>query len=175
FCYTFARPASGMGYNVSVRKKPLLRLYEAGLVIFGDRFTDGIGGKVLDIIFLVSILSGAAVTLGLGAPIVTYNIAALFNIDISFGLTLIVTIIWVCLFSTSAYLGIEKGIKKLSTLNMYLAGIFALGVMILGPGVFILDYFTDTIGFLLTHYFDLSFHTNALDMGGSTHIESHTV
>src|SRR5699024_11503871 len=48
-------------------------------------------------------------------------------------------------------------------------------VMILGPGVFILDYFTDTIGFLLTHYFDLSFHTNALDMGGSTHIESHTV
>src|SRR5699024_396506 len=124
---------------------------------------------------LVSILSGAAVTLGLGAPIVTYNIAALFNIDISFGLTLIVTIIWVCLFSTSAYLGIEKGIKKLSTLNMYVAGIFALAAMILGPGVFRLSYFTYTLTFLLTSYSDLSFHTSALDMGGRTHTESHTV
>src|SRR5690625_7819194 len=57
---------------------------------------------------------------------------------------------------------------------MFLAGLYACEVMIHGHGVFSLVYFTDTICFLLTHYFYLSFNTNALDMGGSTHIESHT-
>ncbi len=171
----FVMAAPAMGYILHVRKRPMMRISEACRVIFGDQFTDGIGGKILDIIFLISILAGAAVTLGLGAPIVTYNVAELFDIDITFGLTLIVTIIWVCLFSTSAYLGIEKGIKKLSTLNMYLAAIFALGILLFGPGIFILNYFTDTIGFLVSHYVDLSFYTNSLDLKGSTFIETNTV
>lgn len=171
----FVMAAPAMGYILHVRKKPFMRISEACRVLFGDQFTDGMGGKILDIIFLVSILSGAAVTLGLGAPIVTYNIAELFNIEITFTLTIIVTLIWVMLFSISAYLGIEKGIKRLSTLNIYLAGLFAVFVMVLGPGIFILDYFTDTIGFLLSHYPDLSFYTNSLNVGGTTHIESHTV
>ncbi|WHX27913.1 BCCT family transporter [Virgibacillus halodenitrificans] len=171
----FVMAAPAMAYVLHVRKRPFMRISEACRVIFGDKFTDGIGGKILDIIFLVSILSGAAVTLGLGTPIITYNVAELFNIEVNFILTLIVTLIWVFLFSISAYLGIERGIKKLSTANMYLAGAFALFVVLIGPGVFILDYFTDTIGFLASNYFDLALYTNSLDLNGSTHIESHLI
>ncbi|MUV36387.1 Glycine betaine transporter BetP [Lentibacillus sp. JNUCC-1] len=171
----FVMAAPAMGYVLHVRKKPFMRISEACRVLFGDKFTDGIGGKVLDIIFLISILTGAAVTLGLGAPIVTYNVAELLNTEITFTLTLIVTLVWVGLFSVSAYLGIEKGIKRLSTLNMYLAAAFALFVMVIGPGIFILDYFTDTVGFLFSNYTDLAFYTNSLDLKGSTHIESHIV
>lgn len=171
----FVMAAPAMGYILHVRKKPFMRISEACRVIFGDKFTDGLGGKILDIIFLVSILTGSAVTLGLGAPIVTYNVAELFNIEISFTLTIIVTVIWVALFSISAYLGIEKGIKRLSTFNMYVAGAFAIFIMVLGPGVFILDYFTDTIGFLLSNYFDMSLYTNSLDLEGTTFMESHLV
>ncbi|OZU90582.1 choline transporter [Virgibacillus indicus] len=171
----FVMAAPAMGYILHVRQTHFMRVSEACRVIFGDKFTDGIGGKILDVIFLVSILSGAAVTLGLGAPIITYNISALFDIEITFGLTLIVTIVWVFLFSISAYLGIEKGIKRLSTFNMYLAAAFALFVVILGPGVFILNYFTETIGFLFSHYIDISFYTNSLDLEGTTHMESNTV
>ncbi|MFD1445025.1 BCCT family transporter [Oceanobacillus profundus] len=171
----FVMAAPALGYLVHVRKKPHMRISEACRSIFGDTFTDGIGGKILDVIFLVSILSGAAVTLGLGTPIVTYSLAEIFNIEITFGLTLIVTIVWVLFFSISAYLGIERGIKKLSTLNMYLAGIFAVFIMVAGPGVFILNYFTDSIGFLFTHYIDMSLNTNAVYPGESTHIQSNTV
>lgn len=171
----FVMAAPAMGYVLHVRKKPFMRISEACRCIFGDKFTDGIGGKVLDVIFLISILSGSAVTLGLGTPIITYNLSKLFNIEITFGLTLIVTIVWVILFSMSAYLGIEKGIKKLSTLNMYLAGIFALFIMIAGPGIFILNYFTETVGFLFTNYIDMSLYTNSTDLNGSTFMESNTV
>ncbi|MFD1361844.1 BCCT family transporter [Lentibacillus salinarum] len=171
----FVMAAPAMGYVLHVRKRPFMRISEVCRVIFGDKFTDGIGGKLLDIIFLVSILAGAAVTLGLGAPIVTYNLAELLNIDITFGLTLIVTIIWVFLFSLSAYLGIERGIKKLSTFNMYLAGIFALMVMIIGPGIFIFNFFTDSVGHLLANYISFSINTDSINMEGSTYVVSNTV
>ncbi|MEF2291754.1 BCCT family transporter [Virgibacillus dokdonensis] len=171
----FVMAAPAMGYILHVRKSPVMRISEACRVIFGDQFTDGVGGKILDIIFLISILAGAAVTLGLGAPIVTYNLAELLNIEINFTLTFIVTVVWVLLFSVSAYLGIERGIKKLSTLNMYLAGAFALIIMLIGPGIFILNYFTDSVGFLVSNYVDMSFHTNSLSIGGTSHIESQTI
>ncbi|MGO4889261.1 BCCT family transporter [Anaerobacillus sp. MEB173] len=171
----FVMAAPALGYVLHVRKKPLLRISEACRCILGDKLTDGIGGKIVDVIFLISILSGAAVTLGLGAPIITYNLAKLFSIEITFTLTLIVTIIWVVLFSISAYLGIEKGIKRLSTLNMYIAGAFALFIMLAGPGIFILDYFTDSVSFLLTNYMNMSLHTNSLDMVGSMYIVKNTV
>ncbi|KKB43107.1 BCCT family transporter [Bacillus thermotolerans] len=171
----FVMAAPAIGYVLHVRKKPLMRISEACRSIFGDKFTDGAGGIVLDIIFLISILSGAAVTLGLGAPIVTYNLAELLNIEITFGLTLAVTIVWVILFSLSAYLGIEKGIKRLSTLNIYIASAFALFVMFAGPGVFILNYFTESVGFLLTNYLNISLYTNSLNVEGSTYMEGNTV
>lgn len=171
----FVMAAPALGYILHVRKKPHMRISEACRVIFGDKFTDGLGGIVLDVIFMISILSGAAVTLGLGAPIVTYNVAALFNMDQSFLLTLIVTVIWVFMFTISAYLGIDKGIKKLSTFNMYLAGGFAIFVLVLGPGVFIMNYFTESLGFLFSHYIKMFSYTNSLDIDGGTHIESHKV
>ncbi|WP_280772073.1 BCCT family transporter [Salipaludibacillus daqingensis] len=171
----FVMAAPAMGYILHVRKRPLMRISEACRCIFGDRFTDGVGGKFLDIIFLVSILSGAAVTLGLGTPIVTYNLSQLFTIEVTFGLTLIVTVLWVFLFSMSAYLGIDKGIKRLSTFNMYLAGAFALFIMVVGPGVFILDYFTETVSYLLTNYINISLYTDSLSTEGATHVQSNTV
>lgn len=85
----FVMAAPAMGYILHVRKRPFMRVSEALRVLFGDKFTDGLGSKILDIIFLVSILAGAAVTLGLGKPIVTYNLAALLNVEITFEMTFI--------------------------------------------------------------------------------------
>jgi len=171
----FVVAAPALAYVLHVRKKPFMRISEACRTIFGDKFTDGFGGVVLDIIFMISILSGAAVTLGLGTPIVTYNLAALFNIEQSFTLTLIVTIVWVLMFTISAYRGLDKGIKILSTFNMYLAGAFAVFVLLIGPGVFIMNYFTESLGFLFSNYVDTFLYTNSLDMKGETHIEGHKV
>src|SRR5699024_4623725 len=61
------------------------------------------------------------------------------------------------------------------TLNMYLAALFALFVMIIGPGIFILNFFTDSVGHLLANYIDISIYTDSTNMGGSTYIVSNTV
>ncbi|MFD2190829.1 BCCT family transporter [Pistricoccus aurantiacus] len=167
--------APAMGYILHVRQRPLMRISEASRSVLGDRVVDGLGGAFLDILFLVSILSGAAVTLGLGAPIVTYNLAELIDIEVTFGLTLTVTLVWVVMFSISAYLGIEKGIKRLSTFNIYLAGAFALFILFAGPGVFILSFFSDSIAFLFSRYLEMSLGTGSVREGGASHVQSNTV
>ncbi|EDL64086.1 choline transporter [Bacillus sp. SG-1] len=171
----FVMIAPAMGYVLHVKKRPLMRISEACRILFGNKFTDGWGGKSLDILFLLSILTGAAVTLGLGAPIITHNLSALFNIEVTFGLTIIVTIVWVILFSFSAYMGIDKGIKRLSTMNMYLAGLFGLFIIVAGPGVFILNYFSDSFSFLLSNYLNFSLNTDSVHLGEASHIQSNTV
>lgn len=171
----FVMIAPAMGYILHVKKRPLMRISEACRVLFGDKFTDSWGGRILDVLFLVSILAGAAVTLGLGAPIITHNLSELLGMDVTFTMTIIVTIIWVALFSISAYLGVEKGIKRLSTMNMYLAGIFSVFIIIAGPGVFILNYFSDSVTFLLANYLSFSLNTDSVHQGQASHVQSNTV
>ncbi|MFZ5968353.1 MAG: BCCT family transporter [Bacillota bacterium] len=171
----FVMSAPAMAYILHVRKRPLLRISEACRCVFGDKFTDGLGGRMLDILFLVSIVAGAAVTLGLGTPIVTTLLSKLFGLKITFTLTLIITIVWIICFTASAYLGIEKGIKRLSTFNMYLAAAFGIFVMLIGPGVFILNHFTDSVGFLLKNYIDISFYSDSLSTTGASSIQRYTV
>ena len=171
----FVMAAPAIAYIIHVKKKPKMRISEATRVLFGDKFTDGLGGILLDILFLVSILSGAAVTLGLGTPIITSNLASLLDTDVTFTMTLIVTIVWVILFSISAYVGIDKGIKRLSVLNMYMAGAFALFVVTIGPGIFIMDFFTDTVGHLLSNYLTFSFFTESTVIEQTAFIKNHLV
>ncbi|CAM2902896.1 BCCT family transporter [Salinicoccus roseus] len=171
----FVMTAPAIAYIIHVKKRPMMRISEATRVIFGDRFTDGVGGILIDILFLVSILSGAAVTLGLGTPIITSNLAALLDTEVTFTMTMIVTFIWVALFSLSAYLGIEKGIRRLSLLNMYLAAFLAIFILIVGPGIFIMDFFTDTIGHLLNNYLTYSFFTDSVAVEQTAHMRSHMI
>jgi choline-glycine betaine transporter len=171
--FVCAGPA--MGYVIHVRKRPLLRVSEVYRCIFGDKFADGIGGMLLDIFFVIAILAGTSTFLGLGTPIVTTFLNHLFGFEINFRLTVIVTLIWIVLFTGSAYLGLEKGIKNLSTFNMYLAAIFGIFIMIAGPTVFILDFFTDTVGFYLNHHNDIIFYSDSMRTGEPGYMQRYTV
>ncbi len=171
----FSLSAPAFGYILHVRKKPVVRVSEVCRCVFGDRFTDGLGGKVLDVLFLIAIVAGSATFLGLGTPIVSAIVSKLFHIEMNFLLTFVITIIWIALFTTSVYLGLEKGIKNLSVFNMYLAAFFALFLIVLGPTLFIINYFTESVGFLFSHYIDLSFYTDSLKTDGSSHIQRYSV
>lgn len=171
----FVMAAPAIAYIIHVKKRPMMRISEATRILFGDKFTDGLGGTLLDILFLVSILSGAAVTLGLGTPIITANLAALLDTEVTFTMTLIVTVVWVFLFSLSAYVGIEKGIKRLSVANIYLSAGLALFIIIVGPGIFIMDFFTDTVGHLISNYLTFSFFTESTVVEQTSFIKNHLV
>src|SRR5699024_7317432 len=66
-----------------------------------------------------------------------------------------------------------KGIKKLSVLNIYMAAFLALFILVIGPGVFIMDFFTETIGHLLTNYFTFSSYTDSVATEQASFIRNH--
>ena len=164
----FVMTGPAIAYMVHVRKKPMVRISEVCRVLFGDKFSDGIGGKILDVLFIVSITAGAAVFLGFGAPMVIVSIEYLTGTTIGFFGIFMITILWAAAFTISSYLGLDKSIKFLSVLNMKLAAVFGLLILLIGPGVFIIEHFTDSIGFFIRHYIDLSFYSNSLRGGGGT-------
>lgn len=150
----------GAAYMLFVRKRPRLRLSELYREILGDKFSDGIWGRIVDIFFIICMTAGNAVVLGLGSPIATTSIAKILNIEPSFTLTFIITVLWVFLFTASVFRGLEKGIAFLSKINIKLAIGIGLFILIAGPTAFIMTYFTDTIGVYLSHSVEMMFYTD---------------
>ena len=94
-------------------------------------------GHVIDITAVLATIFGLATSLGLGAEQIAGGLNYLFGITPS-GTTkviLIAVIIGIALVSVIA--GLDKGIKRLSEINMGLAGLLLLFVIIAGPTIVI--------------------------------------
>jgi len=113
--------------------------------IFGKKMK-GSWGKVIDVIAVFATIVGVATTLGFGATQINGGLSYLLGIDQSFLVQLVIILVVTVLFMLSAYSGLGKGIKYLSNANMGLAGILFIATLILGPTVYILNSFTDTLG-----------------------------
>ncbi len=94
-------------------------------------------GHIIDVTAVLATIFGLATSLGLGAEQIAGGLSYLFGITPS-GTTkviLITVIIGIALVSVVA--GLDKGIKRLSEINMGLAGLLLLFVIIAGPTVVI--------------------------------------
>jgi BCCT family betaine/carnitine transporter len=114
-----------------------LTLRSAFYPLFGNAVW-GPFGHFVDIVAVMATLFGLAVSLGLGAEQIAGGLNYLF--DVPSGDTtkviLIIGIISIALASVVA--GLDKGVKRLSELNMGLAGALWLFVLIAGPTLIVL-------------------------------------
>jgi choline/carnitine/betaine transport len=153
----------GYGNLVSATFRPLL----------GDRAAQG-PGKAIDVIAIFATLFGSATSLGLGAMQITGGIDDMFGRG-GGDKTLAVSVIGVLTlcFVLSAVSGVDKGIKYLSNANAVAAGLLVLFLFVVGPTVFILGTFTESMGAYLTQLPSLSFGTGVF--GGSEWINGWTI
>ncbi len=119
--------------------------------ILGERVW-GWPGHVIDILAVFATLFGLATSLGLGAQQATAGLSYLFGIpgDEVTMVLLIVGITAVALGSVT--LGVDKGVQRLSQLNMIVAALLLLFVIIFGPTLFIVTGFFQ---FLASYVADL--------------------
>ena len=123
--------------------------------LFGDKIYGAVG-NVIDIMATVATLFGVATSLGLGVQQVNAGMDHLWGIGQSStiqvlliaGITLVAT--W------SVVKGLDKGIRRLSEINIVLAGALALFVLVLGPTLFIFDAVLENIGYYIQHLPQLS-------------------
>lgn len=124
--------------------------------LLGDRIY-GFWGNIIDILSVLATLFGLATSLGLGVKQVNAGLNYLFGYPIAteYAVLLIGVITFFAVLSVVA--GLDKGVKMLSGLNLYLAGIFMIFLLIVGPTVYILKAFTQNLGFYIQNLAQLSF------------------
>ena len=114
----------------------------------------------IDIIAILTTITGIATSLGLGASQINGGLDYVFGINIS-EITIIIIITILGLISVT--LGLDKGIKRLSQINMTVATFLMLSILILGPTLFIMNSIIQNAGVYLNQIIQLSTWTEAYD------------
>jgi len=139
------------------------------------KHADGAVGKAIDVIAVISTVIGVATTLGFGAMQINGGMSYLFDIPSTMISQTIIILVLTVLFMISALTGLSKGIKILSNLNMGLTAVLFLIVFILGPTLFILNLFTDTIGSYMQNFINMSFRIAPMNEEARSWINGWTI
>jgi len=113
-------------------------------------------GRIVDFLFVVATIGAAGGTIGSYLPMLSTGFSEIFNLDSTFLVDLSVLGFCVGLFGFSVYKGLTNGIKRLSDINMLLAGIFLILVLFIGPTVEIIKSSFDGLVFMFTHFWEMS-------------------
>jgi len=111
---------------------------------------------ILDLFFIGAILTGAGVGLTLSFPLISAVISKIFMIDKNIYLDFLALLICLIIFGSSVYLGIQKGIKRLSNLNIILVIIFLIFILIIGPTQYIFKNTIEPIGYMFSNFLSFS-------------------
>ncbi|OCA91779.1 glycine/betaine ABC transporter permease [Bacillus wudalianchiensis] len=113
-------------------------------------------GKLINVLTIFAILSGLVTSLGLGAKQLGAGLNYVWGIqNTSLNQILLISFLTV-LFITSAYYGLDKGIKNLSNFNIVLAVVIMTVIFILGPTKQILQIFVAGTGEYLQNIVGMS-------------------
>lgn len=148
--------------------------YRKGLpTLISSAFTPLLGdavhgpiGKAIDTLAIIATLFGTATSLGLGAQQINSGLNFLWGTGESNTVSLTVIAVLTVMFILSAVSGVGKGIQFLSNMNMFVALLLLLFLLAIGPTVFILNTFAESLGYYLSDLVSLSFRTAAFSDGG---------
>ncbi|WP_158737372.1 BCCT family transporter [Alteribacillus sp. YIM 98480] len=157
--FKFRKDAPGM---ISATLSPIMK-------------TDGALGKTIDVLAVTATVSGIATTLGFGAVQINGGLSFLTGVPNTFWMQFAIIAIVTFLFLISASTGLNKGIKILSNVNMLLAVLLFVFMLVLGPTLFSLNLFTDTIGKYVQTLPSMSFRIAPLEKEAREWIDSWTI
>ncbi|SMD14404.1 betaine/carnitine transporter, BCCT family [Desulfocicer vacuolatum DSM 3385] len=161
----YALPSVPIAYAFHVKKIPYLRMSSACKGILGHH-ADGLPGKIIDIFFILGLMGGVGATLGLSTPMLSQGIAQLTGLVRSFEMDVVIIVLWTALFGTSVYLGLERGIKRLSDFNVCIGLALICFMLFSGPTIFILSTFTNSVGLLFDKFILMSLGTDPIGKSG---------
>ena len=114
---------------------------------------------ILDVLFIGAIICGAGVGLGLSFPLISSVISDIFEIERTVGLDIFTILMCSFIFMTSAYVGVQNGIRRLSNINIFLVILFLIVVIIAGPSQYIISNSVESFSFLIKNYIEMSLAT----------------
>lgn len=154
-----------IAYHYYVRKNPGLSMSGIISAITGLK-QNGIVCRIIDVLFIFICFGGLSITLGVSVPLVTDVLCSVIGIKSSFAMNLGIIVLLSVVYSLSSYIGIQKGMAKISDMNMKLVILFTVGVVICGPTIFILNNTTQSFGLMLQNFVHMSLFTDPIGNTG---------
>ncbi|MFF1375065.1 BCCT family transporter [Streptomyces sp. NPDC058308] len=141
------------------------RLSSVFVPLIGARRAAGWPGRLIDLLAVFATVFGTATSLGVGALQVATGLNLTTGVADSTTLQLIIIVSLGGAFVVSAFSGVHKGVKWLSTLNIVLAACLMLFVFVLGPTVYVLDAIPASVGGYLHQLLPMASRTGAFTDG----------
>ncbi|RXJ56414.1 BCCT family transporter [Candidatus Marinarcus aquaticus] len=146
----------------SYRHNLPLTLRSALYPIIGDKIYGPIGHAV-DIFAVIGTLFGVATSLGYGVLQVNTGLNYLWDIPVSTFSQVILILAITALATLSVTTGLDKGIKRLSEINLLLAVGLMLFILVAGPTVFLLQAYVQNLGSYASNILSSTFNLFAYE------------
>ncbi|MDV7999822.1 BCCT family transporter [Rhodococcus sp. IEGM 1408] len=159
----FALPALAFAYFIYKRKMPP-RVSSIFAPILGEKVFGPLG-KTIDVVALIGTIFGVATSVGLGALQINAGLEQLFGISMSPVVQVLTITVVTGIACISVALGLEKGIKRLSNLNIAVAVALLLFILVTGPTLFLLKGTVESLGIYLAALPELALWNNVFPAG----------
>ena len=146
-----------MAYFTFRHKLPL-RPASAFYPLIGDRIYGPIGHAV-DVLAVFGTVYGLATSIGIGAHQIGAGLQVLFSVPNTPDTQVLIIAAIEVIAIASVMLGIDKGVRNLSLLNLWLALALMLAVLAAGPILYLLSEFPNYMGYYLEHLIGTSLST----------------
>jgi len=137
------------------------RISSVFVSLLGEDRAAGWPGRLIDLLAVFATVFGSATSLGLGALQVARGLGVVAGVKDTQAVQLIIIAALTGAFVVSAFSGVHRGIKWLSTTNVVLAAVIMVFVLVVGPTVFVLDAIPSSLGGYLSGLLTLSTRTGA--------------
>ncbi|MDO4787930.1 MAG: GNAT family N-acetyltransferase [Johnsonella sp.] len=157
--WAFYMPATvAVGYGIFVKKRDKLNLSTACTELIRKESIKKGMGMLIDGLVVFGIIGSIATSLGIGTPVLSIIIRYVFSLSERWELpvNILILIIWVCIFGGSVYLGLDKGIQRLSNFNIIIAVVFMIFVMLCGDMTGSFKMEMNSIGLYLSQFIRLN-------------------
>ncbi|WP_297407897.1 BCCT family transporter [uncultured Cetobacterium sp.] len=131
--------------------------------IFGKDIRKTWFGKSIDVLTIIATVGGIATSLGLGVYQINSGLHFLFGLNENSTVQLIIIGITTLIVVLSVSTPLEKGIKAISDINIYLAIVLVLFCFLLGPTTDIIKTFIQGTGIYIANIVPNSFNIGAFD------------
>ena len=154
--------AVAFGFMLHVRKRNRQKYSEACRPILGKQ-TDGIGGRLIDLLAVFALLAGTATTFSVATPLMAEIIGELFHMEVSRTVINIIILLITCCVYTYSLLHGFKGISILAKVCIYLFfGLLAFVLLFGGETRYIIETGFSSLGKMIQNFISLSTYTDPM-------------
>lgn len=127
----------------------------------------GVVSRVVDVVALLAVIVAPVTSMGLGMPMLVLLLERAFGIPAAYEgvLQIAVLLVWMALFGASVFLGLRKGIKNLSDINVGLALVFMVFVGVLAGVFYVFKAEINTLGLYVSNLVRMSTYTDPYGTG----------